>query len=81
MSVTNRVPDAAKGPLGVVSLGVMIIGLVLGYIFTLLGVTLYFDLNGIGGISPTESLVVLGSGVACIVVGYLGWRGFMGFAY
>ncbi|QZX99656.1 hypothetical protein [Halobaculum rubrum] len=81
MSVTNRVPDAAKGPLGVASLGVMIVGLVLGYIFMMLGVTLYFNLNGIQEISSIESLIVLATGVVCFVAGYAGWRGFMGFAY
>ncbi|MFC7098535.1 hypothetical protein [Halobaculum marinum] len=81
MSVSTRVPEPLKGPLGVVSLGVMIVGLVVGYIFTMVGVTLYFDLNGIQGISNGESLVVVATGLACLVAGYLGWKGFMGFAY
>ncbi|WP_277553197.1 hypothetical protein [Halobaculum limi] len=81
MSVRNRVPDPLKGPLGVASLGVMILGLVLGYIFTMVGVTLFFDLNGIQGISESESIVVIGTGIVCIFIGYAGWRGFMGFAY
>ncbi|MXR41473.1 hypothetical protein GRX01_09000 [Halobaculum sp. WSA2] len=81
MSVSNRVPDTLKGPLGAVSLGVMIVGLVVGYIFTILGITLVLNLNGIEGISDVESLTVVGAGVACIVVGYFGWKGFMGFAY
>lgn len=81
MSVSNRVPDTLKGPLGVASLGVMILGLVVGYIFTMLGITLVLNLNGIEGISDMEALTVTATGVACIVVGYLGWKGFMGFAY
>lgn len=81
MSMKNRVPDPLKGPLGVASLGVMIAGLVVGYIFTMVGITLFFDLNGIEGISSTESLIVVGTGLACIALGYAGWRGFMGFAY
>jgi len=81
MSVSNRVPESLKGPLGAASLGVMILGLVVGYILTMLGITLFLDLNGIGGISTVESLTVTGTGVACIVLGYVGWRGFMGFAY
>lgn len=81
MSVSNRVPDAAKGPLGVASLGVMIVGLVVGYIFTVIGITLYFDLNGLGGVSDVESLTVVATGLVCLVAGYTGWRGFMGFAY
>ncbi len=81
MSVSNRVPEGLKGPLGIASLCVMILGLVLGYIFTMVGVTLFFDLNGIQGISSTESLIVIVTGLVSIVVGYAGWRGFMGFAY
>lgn len=64
-----------------VSLAVMILGLVTGYIFTMIGVTLYFDLNGIEGISSGESLIVLATGIGCIVAGYFGWKGFIGFAY
>jgi uncharacterized membrane protein YphA (DoxX/SURF4 family) len=81
MSVSNRVPEGLKGPLGIASLFVMILGLVLGYIFTMVGVTLFFDLNGIQGISSTESLIVIVTGLVSIIVGYAGWRGFMGFAY
>ncbi|SHG97812.1 hypothetical protein [Halobaculum gomorrense] len=81
MSVSNRVPEGLKGPLGLASLCVMILGLVLGYIFTMIGVTLFFDLNGLQGLSNSESVVVLVTGLVCIVVGYAGWRGFMGFAY
>ncbi|QZP37695.1 hypothetical protein [Halobaculum magnesiiphilum] len=81
MSVSNRVPDPLKGPLGAASLGVMILGLVVGYIFTMLGVTLVLNLNGIQGISDVEALTVTATGLACIVAGYFGWKGFMGFAY
>jgi len=81
MSVSNRVPDTLKGPLGAASLGVMLVGLVVGYIFTMLGITLVLGLNGIEGISDMEALIVVGTGLACIVAGYLGWKGFMGFAY
>lgn len=81
MSVRNRVPDTMRAPLGVVSLGVMILGAVLGYIFTILGITLLFDLNGIGGLTDGESAIVIATGVACLVLAYAGWRGFMGFAY
>lgn len=81
MSVSNRVPGALKGPLGVASLGVMILGAVLGYIFTILGITLFFELNGIQGISEVEALTVIATGVVCLVASYAGWKGFMGFAY
>lgn len=79
--MSNRVPDRLKGPLGAASLGVMILGLVVGYIFTMLGITLYLGLNGIEGISDVEALTVIATGLVCIVAGYGGWKGFMGFAY
>ncbi|WP_284014282.1 hypothetical protein [Halobaculum litoreum] len=81
MSVRTRIPESVKGPLGVVSLAVMILGLVVGYIFTMIGVTLYFGLNGIEGISTGESVLVVATGLVCLVAGYFGWKGFIGFAY
>ncbi|UIO98460.1 hypothetical protein Hbl1158_07755 [Halobaculum sp. CBA1158] len=59
----------------------MILGLVLGYIFLMLGFTLFFDLNGIEGISDVEAAIVGATGVGSVVVGYVGWKGFMEFAY
>lgn len=67
------------GPLGAVSLGVTVIGAVLGYVFVMLGITLYLDLNDIP-LTSVESLVVIGTGIACIAVAYGGWRGFLTFA-
>lgn len=79
MSVRQRVPDPLMGPMGLVSLGITILGAVLGYIFVILGITLYFGLNDLP-LTPTQSLTVLGTGVVCLVVAYTGWRGFMTFA-
>jgi glycopeptide antibiotics resistance protein len=80
MSTSQRLPSAIEGPLGVVSLIVGILGAVLGYIFVVLGVTMYFDLNSIT-ISNTQSLIIVATGVVAIVLAYAGWRGFMRFAY
>lgn len=65
------------------SLGVMLFGIVIGYILVTVGVTLYFGLHPITseGVSSTDALIVFGTGVATSVVGYLGWRGFTYFAY
>lgn len=79
MSVRQRVPDPLATPLSLVSLTVTVLGAVLGYIFLILGATLYFDLNGLP-LTGTESLIVVGTGVVCLVVGYVGWRGFITFA-
>jgi hypothetical protein len=80
MSTSQRLPGTIEGPLGVVSLIVGILGAVLGYIFVVLGVTMYFDLNSIT-ISNTQSLIIVATGVVAIVLGYAGWRGFMRFVY
>lgn len=66
-------------PISLAALGVTIVGAVLGYIFVMLGFTLYLGLNDIP-LTGTESLVVIGTGVVCIVIGYVGWRGFLVFA-
>ena len=78
----ERVPPTLRGPVSILSLGVGVFGIAVGYILTILGVTLFFDLNGLGdAITATESVVVTVAGVALLALGYLGWRGFMYFAY
>jgi hypothetical protein len=79
MSVRQRVPENLVGPLGFVSLVLGIAGLVLGYILTILGLTTVWNLNG-KGLSTVESATIIGVGVGCLVVAYLGYRGFMTFA-
>lgn len=78
-SVRQRVPQSLIGPLGFLSLFVGIIGIVLGYIITMVGLTTYWDLNGLG-ISSMESFTIIGVGLAFFLVAYLGYRGFMTFA-
>ena len=80
MSVEQRIPPWLVGPAGIVSLFVGLVSIVLGYIFTVIGVTLLFDLNGIQGISRTEAVTVIATGVVLVGVAYLGYRGFMRFA-
>jgi len=78
-----------QGPLSVVSLLVCVLGLAFGYIYFLLGWSLYFDMAGFdSGTATTEQLVTKGeatvvivAGVVILGAGYLGWRGFMRFAY
>ncbi len=78
-SVRQRVPQSLIGPLGFLSLLVGIIGVVLGYIITMVGLTTYWDLNGLG-ISSMESFTIIGIGLAFFFAAYLGYRGFMTFA-
>lgn len=78
-SVRQRVPERLVGPLGFISLFFGIVGIVLGYIITMVGLTTYWDLNGLG-ISATESFTIIGIGMCCFFVAYIGYRGFMTFA-
>jgi hypothetical protein len=78
-SVRQRVPESLVGPLGFLSLLFGVISLVLGYIITMVGLTTYWDLNGLG-ITSTQSFTIIGIGAVCIFFAYLGYRGFMGFA-
>lgn len=82
MTLKDQVPNRLRGPVGFGSLGVMILGLVVGYIFTLVGITLYFGMGDPAeALSAVESLLISVVGVLCIAVGWLGWKSFNYFAY
>ena len=70
------------GPLGMVSLLVGLLGLVTGYIITMVGVTAIFNLNGLQeqGLTQTDAYIITIVGVSLFVVAYAGYRGFMTFA-
>lgn len=82
MTLKNRVPPRLTGPIGLGSILVMIGGLTVGYILTILGITLYF---GHGIAAPElvwwESLTISAIGLVLIAVGYYGWKGFTYFSY
>ncbi|WP_115862323.1 hypothetical protein [Halorussus litoreus] len=82
MALKDNVPKTLRGPIGFGSIGVMILGIVVGYIFTATGITLYFG-QGVPAESLTtvESLAISAFGLACLVVGYAGWKSFNYFAY
>lgn len=82
MALKDSVPKTLRGPVGFGSLGVMILGLVVGYIFTMVGITLYFGMGDPAEtLSAFESLLISAVGIGCIAVGWLGWRSFNYFAY
>lgn len=82
MSIRERIPPVLRGPVGLASLVVMLAGVTVGYVVTVLGVTLYFDLNGLDeGITDVEAVQVTLVGLGALTVGWLGWRGFTRFAY
>lgn len=82
MALKDNVPKSLRGPIGFGSLGVMILGLVVGYILTLAGLTIYFGMGDPAeALSAIESITIMGVGLACFAVGYAGWKSFTYFAY
>lgn len=83
MAIREQVPKSLRGPIGFGSLLIMLLGIVVGYILFTTGLTLFFDLHPIeqGAVSKTEAISVTGIGLASLVAGYVGWRGFNYFAY
>lgn len=82
MAIRERVPKRLRSPLGFTSFGIMLIGVAVGYIVTILGITLYFDMNGLGDqITNAEAIHVTLVGVVSLVIGYFGWKGFLYFSY
>ncbi|GAA5041217.1 hypothetical protein ACFFQF_01645 [Haladaptatus pallidirubidus] len=83
MALKNSVPRPLRGPVGLLSITVALLGVIIGYIYVLFGISLYFKLipQMESTMSTGESLIVLATGVAFIGLGYAGWRGFNYFAY
>lgn len=81
MSVREQVPKSLRMPIGFLSIALMIVGITMGYIFTMFGITLIFDLNALRGVSTTEAVSVTLFGVGSLIAGYFGWKGFLYFSY
>ncbi|MGA9400932.1 hypothetical protein [Haladaptatus sp.] len=83
MALKTSVPKPLRGPIGLLSIIIALLGIVIGYIYLLFGLSLYFNLipQMADTMTGGESLVVIVTGVALFVVGYAGWRGFNYFAY
>ncbi|WP_423745271.1 hypothetical protein V5735_04520 (plasmid) [Haladaptatus sp. SPP-AMP-3] len=83
MALKTSVPKSLRGPIGLLSIIVALLGAVIGYIFLLFGVSLYFQLvpQMNDTMTQSESLVVIVTGIVVFAVGYAGWRGFHYFAY
>ncbi|MFB6094614.1 MAG: hypothetical protein ABEJ77_06700 [Halanaeroarchaeum sp.] len=81
VTLQQRVPDRLQLPASFASLFLGIAGITLGYVFTLTGIVLYFDLHPVAQhISVVESVTVFVVGLVVFAVGVVGWRGFMYFA-
>ncbi|SIR03276.1 hypothetical protein SAMN05421858_1185 [Haladaptatus litoreus] len=83
MALKNSVPRSLRGPVGLLSIVVALLGVIIGYIYVLFGISLYFKLipQMESTMSTGESLIVLVTGIVFFVIGYAGWRGFNYFAY
>lgn len=74
-------PKAIHDPLALLSIGLMIVGLTVGYIFVMIGLNVYFGLVLPEALTDIDALIVTATGVASVAAGYAGWRGFMYFSY
>ncbi|WP_435153273.1 hypothetical protein [Haladaptatus sp. DFWS20] len=83
MALKNSVPKSLRGPVGLLSIVVALLSVVIGYIYLLFGLSLYFELipQMKSTMTTTESLIVIAGGVVFVLTGYAGWRGFNYFAY
>lgn len=81
MTLREQVPKPLRGPVGFGSLGVMIVFIAIGYILTTLGLTMAAGLTVPAGLSFIEAVTVTIVGVVCLIISFLGWKGFTYFAY
>lgn len=81
MTIRERVPKGLRGPIGFGSLGLMIVGVAVGYILTILGFIFTMGLNAPQGVSRGEAFGVFVVGIVALALAWLGWRGFNYFAY
>lgn len=79
-ALKSRIPQSARGPVGIGSLFLGLIGFTVGYILTLLGITFFYDLAP-HQIPTLDSVIVFLLGVAFLGLGYAGLKGFMRFSY
>lgn len=81
VTLQQRVPDRLQLPVSFASLFLGISGITLGYVFTLTGIVLYFNLHPVAeNLSVIESMTVFAVGLVVFAIGVAGWRGFMYFA-
>lgn len=84
VTLKEQIPKPLRTP---VSLGSYVLGLLgstVGWILTILGITLYFELYGTQlnqQISDPEAFVVMAVGLLCAGLGMMGLKGYMYFSY
>lgn len=79
-ALKSRIPQSARGPVGVGSLLLGLVGFTVGYVLTLLGITFFYDLAP-HTIPTLDSVIIVAIGVGLLGFGYAGIKGFMHFSY
>lgn len=80
-TIRERVPPALRDPLALASVGVMVLGVTVGYVLIVLGISVLLRLVLPAELSVIDGAIVTAVGLASTAVGYLGWRGFTYFSY
>lgn len=80
-TIRERVPPSLRDPLALASVGVLVLGLTVGYVLTVLGISVLLGLVLPAELSAVDGAIVVAVGLASTAVGYLGWRGFAYFSY
>lgn len=79
-AIKTKIPKSARGPVGVGSLCLGLLGFTVGYIFTVLGITFFYDLAP-HQIPTLDSVIIFLLGIGFLALGYAGLKGFMHFSY
>lgn len=80
-TIKERVPSALRDPLALASVGLMVLGLTVGYVLIVLGISVSLGTVLPAELSTVDGAIVAAVGLASIAVGWLGWRGFTYFSY
>jgi len=84
VTLKEQIPKPLRSPVSIGSYALGLLGSTLGWILTILGITLYFELYGTQlnqQISDPESLLVSAVGLLCAGLGMMGLKGYMYFSY
>lgn len=82
VTLKERVPKSLRTPISILSYVIAVIGVGISWILVTLGLTLYWDLQGLSNeVSNVEALQVTVLGLVVGFIAYLGLKGFMYFSY
>ncbi|MFB6234745.1 MAG: hypothetical protein ABEH81_16530 [Halopenitus sp.] len=79
-ALKTKIPKSARGPVGIGSLCLGLLGFTVGYVLTVLGITFFYDLAP-HQIPALDSVIIFLLGIGFLGLGYAGLKGFMHFSY